>query len=188
MTPILGIMASSMQGAVGDYQSIATVTVGGAGSTSIDFTSIAGTYSHLQIRCLARASTGGAVDYHGLRMQLNGDTGTNYRAHYVGGTGAAAYAGASAAAAYIDNATFAAGSANTANVFGVGVIDILNYASANINKTVRSLHGMDSNNTYGAVELSSGLWFGTPAAVTSIKIYASVTIAQYSSFALYGIK
>ena len=71
MTPILGIMASSMQGAVGDYQSIATVTVGGAGSTSIDFTSIAGTYSHLQIRCLARASTGGAVDYHGLRMQLN---------------------------------------------------------------------------------------------------------------------
>jgi hypothetical protein len=121
-------------------------------------------------------------------MQLNGDTGTNYRTHYVGGTGAAAYAGASAAAAYIDNVTFATGSANTASAFGVGVIDILDYASTNKNKTIRSLHGTDSNNTYGDVELSSGLWFGTPAAVTSIKIYASVTIAQYSSFALYGIK
>jgi N-methylhydantoinase A/oxoprolinase/acetone carboxylase beta subunit len=47
--PILGIIASSKLSAVGDFESIATVTVGG---TSITFSSIPSTYTHLQIRIL----------------------------------------------------------------------------------------------------------------------------------------
>jgi hypothetical protein len=38
--PILGIIASSRLAAVGDFESIATVTVGGGGSANVEFTSI----------------------------------------------------------------------------------------------------------------------------------------------------
>jgi hypothetical protein len=50
---ILGIIASSRLAAVGDYESIATVSVGGGGAADVEFTSIPGTYTHLQIRALS---------------------------------------------------------------------------------------------------------------------------------------
>jgi hypothetical protein len=37
---ILGIIASSRLAAVGDFESIATVTVGGGGAATVEFTSI----------------------------------------------------------------------------------------------------------------------------------------------------
>jgi hypothetical protein len=51
MTPILGIMASQISGHLetGAYESISTVTVGGGGSATITFSSIPGTYTHLQV-------------------------------------------------------------------------------------------------------------------------------------------
>jgi len=53
--------------------------------------------------------------------------------------------------------------------------------------TVRNLGGYDSNGT-GEILLTSGLWLNTTA-ISNIKILPSTTnFAQYSSFALYGIK
>jgi hypothetical protein len=44
--PILGVIASSrLAAAVGDFESIATVTVGGGGAASVTFSSIPATYS-----------------------------------------------------------------------------------------------------------------------------------------------
>ena len=40
--------------AIGDYESIATVSVGAGGTSAVEFTTIAGTYSHLQIRGIAK--------------------------------------------------------------------------------------------------------------------------------------
>ena len=40
----------------GDYESIATVTVGAGGSSSVTFSSIPSTYTHLQIRFTAQCS------------------------------------------------------------------------------------------------------------------------------------
>ena len=57
MAPILGIWASqnySRYSITGSYESIATVTVGSGGSSYIEFTSIPGTYTHLQIRGILR--------------------------------------------------------------------------------------------------------------------------------------
>jgi hypothetical protein len=53
---ILGIIASSKLSAVGDYESIATVTVGSGGAANVEFTSIPATYTHLQLRLLASRS------------------------------------------------------------------------------------------------------------------------------------
>jgi hypothetical protein len=181
MSPILGIFASSTP-SVGDFESIATTTVGAGGSTSITFSSIASTYKHLQIRIIGNVSTTDAIN-----IRFNGDTANNYALHRLEGNGSAASSSASTTRSNIAILT-GAGFASTANTFGASIVDILDYTSTNKNKTTRALSGSDRNGS-GGVELDSGLWFATPAAITSINLFPSTgTIAQYSTFALYGIK
>jgi len=182
MTPILGIMASSTSGAnaFGDYQSISTVTVGSGGQATISFTSIPSTYKHLQLRYIARNTSGAGR----LRMQMNGNTGSNYSTHLLVGDGstAAGFAGAS-----IVQISAGANVNATANVFSAGVIDILDYSNTSTNKTARVLSGVDNNGS-GEVAFTSGSLLST-SAITSILLYIdSLTIGEYSSFALYGIK
>jgi hypothetical protein len=76
-----------------------------------------------------------------------------------------------------------------ANIFAGMVIDILDYTSTSKNKTVRSLGGYDRNGA-GEISLSSGLWYASPAAITSIELTTTATteFKSYSQFALYGIK
>jgi hypothetical protein len=74
-----------------------------------------------------------------------------------------------------------------ADAFGAGVVDILDYKDTNKYKTVRNLTGVDMNGM-GELGLISGLWRNTNA-ITSILFYPPANnIAQYSHFALYGIK
>jgi hypothetical protein len=74
------------------------------------------------------------------------------------------------------------------STFGAVVIDILDYANTNKYKTIRSLSGTSYNNNNGAVGLFSGSWRNTNA-ITAITLQASAAnLAQYSQFALYGIK
>jgi hypothetical protein len=168
---------------VGDYESIATVTVGSGGQASIDFTSISGTYKHLQIRMMAKDSTAGNGD---LRWQFNGDTAANYSFHSLTGNGASASAGGFGGVSYGNINNWASGSGAT-NQFSVAILDILDYANTNKYKTGRVLAGRDNNGS-GVVDLDSMSWRNT-AAVTSIKLFLTTgNIAQYSSFALYGIK
>jgi hypothetical protein len=185
--PILGIIASSMQGAVGDYESIQTVTVGAGGAANVEFTSISGTYKHLQIRYIARTARASFPDDN-MAMQLNGNTGSNYAQHQLNGNGSTATSGGAATVTdmRIGRTT---GATATSGMFGAGVIDILDYADTNKNRTVRSLSGNDYNGG-GDITLMSGLYQSTTA-VTSIKLFSQTganNFVQYSSFALYGIK
>jgi hypothetical protein len=166
------------------FESIQTVTVGAGGQTSIDFTSIPSTYKHLQIRLIARSNH---TDQDGFKIQLNGTTASNYSYHYVGGNGSVTYAGAASSTSFMQGTSFTGSNAGS-SIFGVGVIDILDYTNTDKNKTVRSLGGFDSNGA-GVVEMWSGGYYLTPA-VTSIKLFSfnAATFQQYSSFALYGIK
>jgi hypothetical protein len=120
-----------------------------------------------------------------LYLQFNGDTtSTNYTRHYLYGTGSAAASGANTS----DGRLSIGYTSTTANIFGAGVVDVLDYASSNKNKTIRSLAGFDGNGS-GLVVLYSGLWSKTPEAVTSISIFAGAgNMNQYSSFALYGVR
>ena len=68
------------------------------------------------------------------------------------------------------------------------IIDIFNYASTNMYKTTRALGGRDVNGSGGYVDYLSGIWVST-SAITSIKLYhASLTLPQYCTYALYGVK
>jgi hypothetical protein len=160
------------------------VSVGAAGASTISFTSIPATYKHLQIRYIARSTVAGSED--GTLLRFNGDTGSNYSWHFLFGNGSSANAsyGVSENKIYpwaVPASSFLGSS------FSVNVIDILDYASTTKNKTTRALAGYDDNSTGGRVALASGLWMNTNA-VSSITITNSANWAQYSSFALYGIK
>ena len=185
--PILGIIASSLPAVTSDYDSIATVSVGSGGAANAEFTSIPGTYTHLQIRYIARAATGGnAFDPNFIRF--NSDSGSNYAYHYLTGTGSAVNAGAGSTQTSTWGGLWPYDGV-TASTYGAGVIDILDYANTNKYKTLRTLSGVDTNGG-GECFYNSGLWMST-SAITSIKITpatGSVNFKQYSHFALYGIR
>lgn len=178
-----GVIASG-GGVASSFESIATVTVGSGGSTGITFSSIPQTYSHLQIRGIGRGTTNNPA--LGIVVRFNNDSGANYSYHWLTGDGS------SAAASNSSNATFMdlfenPSSTSLANTFSGGVCDILNYSGTTTYKTARSFNGYDRNGT-GNLYLWSGSWRNT-AAITQIDLipYAA-NIAQYSSFALYGVK
>ena len=192
MSPILGIYASQVSGKLwpaSSYESIATVTVGSGGSGTVSFTSIPQTYSHLQIRILGRTNrTSFASDY--IKLVANSDTGSNYANHYLAGTAGGAYSGGTSSndSAYIQRF---AGNSIASNIFGVAVVDILDYSNTNKFKTIRNLGGIDQNSTSGVGEvgLYSSLWMNT-SAISSLTLSSGggTLISQNSSFALYGIK
>jgi hypothetical protein len=166
------------------YESIATVSVGSGGSSSIDFTSIPSTYKHLQIRALILPTASGQTLYSRVG---NGsiDSGSNYSDHSLFGQGS------STGTSYGANVSFyrpygqAVGSSTSAPT--AMVVDYLEYANANTYKTFRSLAGNDLNGS-GEIGLYSGSWRST-SAINTLNFYMSgANFAQYSHFALYGIK
>lgn len=190
MTPMLGILASQITGhlSTNSYESIATVTVGAGGSSSIDFTSIPSTYKHLQIRGLIRSDRSSS-SVEGFNYQLNGITTSNYYYHRLYGDGSAASADNAGALGTGNSLGQIPASTANANVFGTFVLDILDYQNTNKYKTTRSLLGFDNNGS-GSIWLASGLYSANTNAITSISFYGSSSqnFAQYSTLALYGIK
>lgn len=175
----------------GSYDAIGTAVVGSGGTSDITFSSIPSTYKHLQIRGIVRSNRA-TYPIDDLRMQFNGGGGGSYNSHTIYGTGTSAAAENYTNTAYAVNA-FACGT-TTANNWGAVVIDILDYANTNKNKTVRWLAGEDTNGTsyggyLGTVGLNSSVWLATTA-ISSIKLYPGfgTVLAEYSTLALYGIK
>lgn len=177
LNTILGSFSSGVAASTNSYESIATVTVGSGGSSSISFTSIPSDYTHLQIRAIAKNTSSAAF----ITWKLNSDaTGSNYYNHrlYANGSIVGSYGqagdgnGMFLTTAYPDYYT------------GV-IVDILDYKNTNKYKVFRNLAGWDGNGS-GEVNYTSGLWMST-SAITQIDLALS-NFAQYSQFALYGIK
>lgn len=185
MTPILGIWASQISGRLwqpaGAYDALASVTVPSGGVATIQFAGIPTGYKHLQIRGIAKGTVASAA----LLTGFNGDTASNYNNHYLEGSGSSAAAGYNATSAIITYGTIAPTAATS--VFTGTVIDILDYASTSKFKTTRTLTGYDANGS-GYIDLNSGLWRST-AAITNITLSTtSGNFAEYTQYALYGIK
>ena len=183
--PILGVIDSGKSGhlVTNSFASIATVTVGSGGASSINFSSIPSTYTHLQLRGISRGGYAESDDT--IYTTFNGDTAANYSFHNLLGTGSAAYANAGTSQSNIQIARIAEASL-TSNDFATAVIDILDYTNTNKYKTTRSLSGWDGNGS-GDIRLISGNWRST-SAITSITLTpGSGSFLQYTQFALYGV-
>lgn len=158
-------------------------------ASSVSFTSIPATYTHLHIRGFAKDARG--TVYDNLILQFNGDTTAgNYTSHLFQGDASSAATSSfvgNVAGAGIAN-VLADGAVNT-NIFGSFIIDILDYTNTNKGKTTRIFGGVDNGGGTGTVGFTSGYWTGT-SAISSIlfKGLNSSTLSIYSHFTLYGIK
>jgi hypothetical protein len=189
---VAGLFGSPYTAPVGDFESIQTVTLTGTQAT-VEFTGIASTYKHLQIRMFVQTNRG-TYPLSSIYIQVgNGsiDTGSNYSSHALFGDGSTAYGNeAYSNASYIGSAGSIGTS--TGGSFAGAVLDILDYSNVNKYKTTRMLSGFDVNGTVagfgGRIASSSGSWRST-SAIDRIKFYSpDGDFTQYSSFALYGVK
>lgn len=163
------------------FDSIATVTVGAGGQSTITFSSIPQTYTHLQIRGLNIFT--GSVSYGYISFNSDSSSG-NYSGHYLAGSGT----GIGSTAFTSQNKGFFTSAGGTSpsapNTF---VMDILDYTNTNKYKTLKTLYGWDANGT-GYIEFNSSNWRST-SAITSIELSTSGnSFTSGTSVALYGIK
>jgi hypothetical protein len=179
----IGIIAAS--GAASGSLELISTTVLASATSSVTFSSIPQTYKHLMIRYSARSDNSGGTS-RVASLRFNGDTAGNYADHRFGNNGTTVTSVTNTSQTAVP-AGYMTGSTATANVFGAGVIDILDYTATTKNKTVRSLNGYSvSSNNF--VHLMSGVWANT-AAITSIT-FADIgyNLAAGTRVSLYGIK
>jgi hypothetical protein len=182
---IAGTLSVGVTPSTNSYESIATVTVGSGGASSISFTSIPSTFTHLQIRFInANISTAGSITTGAITV--NSTTSSNMAYHRLTGDGStvSAYATSSYSAWEDILAVSTSGAVN--NIFSAGVLDLLDYTNTNKTKVIRLLNGTDLNGS-GRIIFGSGLVNST-SAITSITFTNATNWNQYTQFALYGIK
>lgn len=177
-----------------NYDSLATITVGSGGASSVSFTSIPNNYTHLQIRWSAQTNRA-TYNIDDLIIRFNSDTGANYATHRMYEY-APSPSSTVIAQGYSSTTAIYAGSVTTnvaTNIFNAAVTDIFDYANTNKYKTLKTLAGSDTGGAAsgyaGIVGINSGHWRSNNA-ITSITFspeYGSV-ITENSKFHLYGIR
>jgi hypothetical protein len=164
------------------FELIASTTVGSGGSSSIDFTSIPGTYTDLCLKVSARKTTTGGSN---LQMQFNGST-SGYVQRTIIGNG-------SAVNSYSDTSEigfmYVTISSDTANTFNNTEIYIPNYAGSN-NKSVSIDNVTENNATAASAVLTAALWSNS-AAINRVYLQIANGVgvfAEFSTAYLFGIK
>lgn len=156
--------------------------------TNVDFTSIPSGYKHLKVVWQARADN--AVTNNQLKLQFNGDTGSNYdwgRNLFNNSGPAAPDGGAGVAFAEVGLVTAAS---STAAYAADGEIVVPNYAGTTFNKGfIASSALLDTSETAANIfgHTARGFWKST-AAINEIKLtLAAGNFVAGSTFELYGM-
>lgn len=180
--------ALGVAGYASDFELIDTQTVGAGGAASVTFSSIPGTYKHLQVRAIYRLTDSGTSSDL-VKITFNSSN-TGYAGHSVYGNGTTASSLNTSSSTYgWASRTSLPRGGTTANAFGGMILDILDYANTSKNKTLRTLEGLDTNSAVAGIALTSSLWTNT-AAITSMTFTDenALNFTQYSTFSLYGVK
>ena len=176
----LGLLSFSAGGGNGGNALTLISTVSGTGSSgTITFSSIPSTYKHLQIRIAASNNSGSTVT---IVPNFNGDTASNYSAHWLSGNGSSVSSSGSSSNTIQGMVMIADGSSAVSPM----ILDILDYADTNKYKTMRSMFGYMAS-PYQIIRLHSANWRNT-AAITSISLVAAAgSYTSNSRFSLYGV-
>lgn len=178
----LGILASAGAAPAGAYELISTQVVSSGSPTSVTFSTIPSTYRHLQVRFTVNSPTNGNF-LGNLYLRSNGLS-SGYVYHYIAGNGSAIDPSSGTSATYMQIRNAIPGATN---IFGAGIIEVLDYTATNKVKTIRAFAGAN-NVSERIVALNSGFVNNT-GAITSLQLLTdSGSIANGSRFSLYGIK
>jgi hypothetical protein len=160
---------------------IASTTVGAGGTSTIEFTSIPGTYTDLVILLSARTTAGSDV----TRFRANNYAAANYTATVIFSNGANIQTFTETFNTHMNIGT-TPGTSMSANSFSNVLIQYPNYASSDV-KTIKSFalyKDSGANMEQRLTGSNNGAAF--TAAVTSVQIYTTNTLAQYTTAYLYG--
>jgi hypothetical protein len=165
-----------------DYELISTEILTGS-QASVTFSNLgdySATYKHLQVRYVARDSGSGA-GVRNLVFTFNSDT-TSYYSHYLFGDGSSVSSGAIATSTTGYPGIYYGG--GVANIFGAGIIDILDAYNTSKNTTIRGFSGIGNN----GVAINSSVYIDTQAVGSMTITNTGTSLATGSRFSLYGIK
>lgn len=198
--PILGSFAGGSARGLGGLRTFGSAAVVDDGAVfaisnvvlstttaSVTFSSIPSTYAHLQLRCFVRDAR---VDIlSSLRIRMNGDTTSNYAYHCNRGDTTNVASADQGRSTGIEFDRVLNGANSPANSFGILIIDIPDYVSANKYKTVTAIGGAENASAgTGVTSYNSGLWNNT-SAITSLTIFSPyANMLANSRIGLYGIK
>ena len=181
-----GFWAASGGGGGGAAFDLLETTTLASGASSVTFSGLGSysAYQSLQIRMITRLDV--ATTNAGLRVNLNGDTGSNYASHHIEGDGGGVHVNAQTSQSFA-RIGFLPGT-DIADAWCAAVFDLLDFNSSSKNSTMRTLSGWSATST-PRIYLRSAFWNNT-AAVTSIAIGNSDTGNFFagSRFSLYGVK
>lgn len=161
------------------YEPIATTTLS-AKANSLTFSSIPSTYTDLVIVAQWSYIDGGAGQDQ-LFYRFNGDSGTNYSATGLFGTGSTA-----GSARFSNFTSFAVhngtGASSVDGIF-IHKSHIQSYANTNVYKTAITETAASQFRVYRNAQL----WRST-SAISSITFFLTYNIAAGSTFSLFGLK
>jgi hypothetical protein len=158
------------------YEKIASTTLGSAAAT-IDFNSIAGTYTDLRLVIVGKYTSGGG----NTRIRFNSDTSSLYSSTRIAGDGS------SASSDRLTNQGFQRLSfnGNSSTIPDFLTVDIFSYAGSTFKTSL--ITSSEDYNGSGLVVRTVGLYRSTTA-ISSITISLdSSTMAAGTSATLYGI-
>ena len=175
--PIMGIIASSILKRSGAFYLIQQLTPSSV--STVTFNSIPAIYKSLHIRLNLVCSTAGSH----FGVQFNGDTAANYAYHVLLGYNNSAYTAYGAITK--SNIQLSALDLTVDTYPNVGIIDVIDYASTNKNKTTKSIFAENNNTGAGEIEMDSGLWLSTSAVNSLTLLVGAGTFT--GTVSLYGI-
>jgi hypothetical protein len=156
-----------------------------ADAATVTFSGIPATYEHLQLRASLRSTE--LVYAMRLKINLNGDTGTNYSNHNMRGSTSSAGAYAQTGAAYIQTSDGMHGSSLPPAEYASFIMDILDYANTNKNTTCSLMAGSALPHSDRRVQFGSGLWDNTAAITTILFTPNAGSFSRGCEFTLYGL-
>lgn len=164
------------------FVKIASATVGAGGAAGITFSSIPSTYTDLVVKASVRVvDSGGPYGFNGYFNSY----GTSYNSRQLVGDGTNASTQSYSFAVFLGGNI--PGGSETANTFSNTEIYIPNYTSSN-NKSF-SVDSVSENNATTAYQVMVANTYLATTAISSMALGpSSGTLAQYSTFTLYGIK
>jgi len=192
MAVIPGILASSKTGhlVTSNFFLISQATA--TSQTSISFTSIPQTYSHLQIRYTIDSNRSSYTDDN-FGLQINGySSNDQYMWHAIETNAGYVNAVAGSSGYNTDRIVFSPipGTRSFSNLFcSSGIIDIHDYTSTTKYKTVKQISGIETNSSNGeSVWIGSGFMNVNTNAITSLTLISGYGDVLLGTISLYGVK
>lgn len=171
------------------YIPIQTVTATSGSVSSIDFTSIPGSYKDLLIRTSMRGTNNDA--YFSLQMRFN-DSSTTSQYYTEGMSGSGNYSSPSIGLTGQNGLSYfytgnPVANPNSGNAFANVEFYIGNYAASRNKSYVQEIHSNGDYNNTVFQQLICGYWANT-SAITKISLFNEYgSFSQYTTATLYGI-